>query len=89
MPTISRFYGIAIRMYWRDHGAGHFHVEYGEYQAIFAIETFEVLGGHLPRRVLSLVLEWAMLHRPELRENWGRVCRREPLMQIAPLDEEA
>jgi len=27
MPTISRFYGITIRMHWREHGIGHFHVE--------------------------------------------------------------
>ncbi len=89
MPTISRFYGIVIRMYWREHGASHFHVEYAEHQATFAIETFEVLGGRLPRRVLTLVLEWAMLHRPELRENWERILRREPPLPIAPLDEEA
>lgn len=88
MPTISRFYGITIRMHWREHGIGHFHVEYGDHRATLAVETLELLAGRLPRRVLALVVEWAMLHRPELRENWARAERREALLPIAPLDEE-
>jgi len=87
--VISRFYGIVIRMGSRERGAAHFHIEYANHQATFAIEAFEVLEGRLPRRVLPLVVEWAMLHRPELRENWQRVCRREPPLPITPLDEEA
>jgi len=89
MPTISRFFGITIRMHWREHGPSHFHVDYGEHRATVGIETFEVLAGRLPRRALSLVLEWAMIHRPELRENWARAERMEPLLPVAPLDEEA
>ena len=29
MPEICRFYGIVIRMYFRDHRPPHFHAEYG------------------------------------------------------------
>ncbi len=36
-----------------------------------------------------MVLEWAMMHRPELRENWLRAERHEAALPIAPLDEEA
>jgi len=88
MPTISRFYGIRIKMYYDEHPAPHFHADYGEHSAQVEIESLEVLAGRLPRRVLALVLEWAMMHRPELRENWRRVERHEPLLPIAPLDEE-
>ncbi|MBK6770743.1 MAG: DUF4160 domain-containing protein [Ignavibacteria bacterium] len=28
MPEISRFYGIIIRMYFKDHAPPHFHAEY-------------------------------------------------------------
>ena len=28
MPVISRFFGIAIYMYWRDHAPPHFHALY-------------------------------------------------------------
>ena len=50
MPTISRFFGIAIRMYFDDHGLPHFHAYYAEHRVKLAIETLEVLDGQLPRR---------------------------------------
>lgn len=43
MPTICTFYGIVIRMYWDDHAPPHFHVDYGEYRAQYAIATLELL----------------------------------------------
>jgi hypothetical protein len=69
MPTISQFFGIAIRMYYDDHGRSHFHVYYGKHSAKIDIETFDTLAGRLPRRVRGLVLEWADEHRDELRHN--------------------
>ena len=38
MPTISMFYGIAIRMYFApdEHNPPHFHAYYGEHQASFS-----------------------------------------------------
>lgn len=33
MPTISIFYGIAIRMYYQDHAPPHFHAVYAEQEA--------------------------------------------------------
>jgi hypothetical protein len=32
------------------------------------------------------VIEWATLHRAELRANWERACQHLPLDKIAPLD---
>lgn len=29
VPTISRFFGIVITMYFDDHGIPHFHAEHG------------------------------------------------------------
>ena len=60
MPTISSFFGIAIRMCFDDHGAPHFHAHYGEYDAKITIDTMEVVAGELPRRALAMVLEWAV-----------------------------
>ena len=88
MPTISRFFGILIQMYLDDHPPPHFHVIYGEFEAKIAVDTLELLRGRLPRRVQALVLEWAMMHRSELRENWHRAERHEALRPIPPLDEE-
>lgn len=85
MPTICIFFGISIRMYFDDHAPPHFHAYYAEDEVELSIETLEVLGGTLPRRALALVVEWALEHRPELRENWLRAQRHEPLARIAPL----
>lgn len=86
MPCICRFHGIAIYMYFRDHGRPHFHAEYAEHKARVEIDTKTLLSGRLPRRVLSLVLEWAADHADELLDNWERARSGLPLEQIAPLD---
>jgi hypothetical protein len=54
MPEISRFFGIVIRMYLRDHEPAHFHAAYGEHEPLIAIDTLAVLRGWLPRRALAL-----------------------------------
>jgi len=51
-----------------------------------AIETLDLIDGELPRRALSLVLEWAALHRGDLVANWERARNGVPLEPIAPLD---
>ncbi len=86
MPAISRFFGIIISMYYNDHLPTHFHAKYGESSAQVGIETLEIIEGELPRRALALVLEWAALHRDELRENWELARTGLPLNQIDPLD---
>ncbi len=69
MPTISMFFGIAIRMYYDDHAPPHFHAYYGSDVAVIAVDTLEVMEGWLPKRATALVLEWAQEHRVELRED--------------------
>lgn len=86
LPTISVFYGIVIRMFFREHEPSHFHAEYGELSVVISIETLEILAGSLPRRTLALVLEWAALHREELRADWGQCRRHEQPTRIAPLE---
>ena len=63
MPTISEFFGIIVRMYFNDHPPPHFHAYYGEAEAVYTIQTLEVLEGGLPRRAHNLVLEWASASR--------------------------
>ena len=86
MPEINRFFGIVIKMYFNDHTPPHFHAEYGEHIAELNIDTLDILHGYLPQRVLGLVLEWAVLHRAELRSNWAQARSRETLTPIAPLE---
>jgi uncharacterized protein DUF4160 len=35
VPVISIFFGIVIRMFYREHGVAHFHAEYQGQQATF------------------------------------------------------
>ena len=85
MPEISRFLGIVIRMYYRDHAPPHFHAEYGEYEVEVEIETGAVQG-QFPRRALNAVLEWYDLHRTELLDDWRLAEQQQPLKAIEPLE---
>ena len=85
MPVISRFFGISIVMYHRDHQPPHFHAKYGDSEATIEIETGSVEGS-LSRRVLQLVNEWRELHQPELLEDWQLARSNKPLKPIPPLD---
>lgn len=86
MPTISMFYGIIIQMFWDDHAPPHFHALYGEYEVLINIITLEIIKGSMPRRALSLVLEWASLHRAELLEDWKLCDQHQTPKKIPPLD---
>jgi Domain of unknown function (DUF4160) len=86
MPRVSTFFGIVIYMYYNDHLPPHFHAEYGEHEAIYEIDTLDVTRGDLPRRAHALVLEWATLHRNELRDDWERARKEKPLVEIEGLE---
>jgi hypothetical protein len=86
MPVLCRFFGIVILMYYDDHPPPHFHARYGGQKAIVSIETFSVLDGQLAPRVLGLVVEWASLHRQELRDAWALAENHAVLQPIPPLE---
>ena len=85
MPEISRFLGIVIRMYYRDHPPAHFHAVYGDHEIEVEIETGIVIG-RFPKRALRVVLEWYEEHLDELRANWQLARNEEPLQPIDPLE---
>lgn len=68
MPVIARFYGIVVKMYFSqsEHGVPHFHAIYAEYNAVFDIQTLEMVEGDLPVRAQSLVREWGAQYQQEL-----------------------
>jgi hypothetical protein len=86
MPIVSQFFGIIIKMFWREHASPHFHAIYGEYAVLIDIRTLEVLKGGLPKRAQALVLEWAAQHRVELMEDWNLCQLKQLPKNIAPLD---
>ena len=86
MPELCRFYGISIRLHFRDHNPPHFHALYGEHEAVIEINSISVVEGRLPSRARRLEEEWASLHQDEQMAAWVRVQRLEPPGRIAPLD---
>jgi hypothetical protein len=86
VPTIAWFYGIAIRMYVRDHPPPHFQAIYAEYEANVSIDTGEVIEGTLPKAATRLVKEWTLARQEQLRENWRRARAGEQPEKIAGLD---
>lgn len=85
MPKISEFFGIAIYVYYREHMPPHFHAIYGDEEALIAIGDLSVITGRLTPRALGLVIEWATLHRKELRAVWAQAVAHKPLNKIKPL----
>jgi hypothetical protein len=85
MPEISRFLGIVIGIFPRDHPPPHFHAVYGEYQIKVDIKT-GLVHGDFPKRALRLVLEWLDLHEGELLEDWNLVQQGRPAKKIPPLE---
>jgi len=86
MPEVSRFYGIIVRFYYRDHPPTHFHAIYNGHEALIEIETGAIHEGHLPRTAYDLVNRWREIHLQELRDDWNRARQQQPLLPIAPLE---
>jgi hypothetical protein len=85
MPEICRFYGIIIYIFYQEHNPPHFHAVYGEHEALITIQDLAVFSGYLPGRALGLVIEWASLHKEELKKDWDKAVNHEKLEKIEPL----
>ncbi len=84
MPTLARFYGIIIRMYFlnADHNPPHIHAIYNEDVAEIEIATGKVLDGNLPPKALSMVREWVSINKDALNRMW----ETQEFTKIAPLE---
>ncbi len=85
MPIISRFFGILIFMYWREHSPPHFHAKYQDDEVVVDIETGNVTGS-MSVRALRLIEEWRKLHMEELRREWELAENNKALFRIDPLE---
>jgi hypothetical protein len=72
MPTLARFYGIVIRIYFlgSEHNPPHVHATYSENEASFDISTGRIIDGTMSSRVAEMVKEWIALNRVELLDMW-------------------
>jgi hypothetical protein len=88
MPALSIFFGIAIYIYFFDnkkHRTPHFHAEYGDFEAIFSIESGLLIEGFLPQKQSKFVVKWLEIHREELVSNWELAVNGKSIFKIEPL----
>ncbi len=86
MPIVSLFFGIIIRLYHDDHNPPHFHVEYGEYDAVVEVSSGRILFGHLPRQARKLVEKWRQKRKSELQKAWNDAISGKMPARIKPLE---
>jgi len=90
MPTISMFYGILIRMFFRDiekHHIPHIHAEYQGEVAVYAISDGTLLAGTIPVKKQKLVVAWIEIHQEDLLVDWELAVNGEKLFTIRGLDQ--
>ena len=85
MPEISRFLGIVVAMYYRDHAPPHFHAIFRGCEITVEIESGRV-SGTFPRRPLAKVQQWRVMHVSELVNAWSLARASQPLPRIDPLE---
>jgi len=90
MPTISMFYGILIRMFFRDierHSLPHIHAEYQGQHAVYSIPDGSILAGQLPGNKNKLVVAWIEIHQDELLADWELAVNGRKPFPIKGLDQ--
>jgi len=89
MPTISMFYGILIRMFFRDiekHNIAHIHAEYQGEIAVFSIPDGELLAGKIPLKKQKLVIAWIEIHQEDLLADWNLAVNGKTPFKIKGLE---
>lgn len=86
VPVIAVFFGIVIRMFYREHEPEHFHAEYQGQHGKFDFSGRMIVGHITSKTALKLIREWARLHRAELQSNWAKMKAGKPLERIPPLE---
>jgi len=89
VPTISLFFGILIRMFYKDnkqHHIPHIHAEYQGSIAVFAIGDGIIIEGSLPNSKRKLVEAWIEIHRDDLIADWELAVNGESVFKIKGLE---
>ena len=88
MPIVSSFYGIIIRMYFKDdeqRHTPHFHAKYGNDSASFDLDG-NIIAGNFPPKQTKYVVAWADIHRDELIALWDVMQTDEEHFRIRGLE---
>ena len=74
-------------MYAKEHAPPHFHAFFGDYEAVFNIDSGELVGGEFPKKHERLVTAWAKIYKNELNNNWKSLTSGRGFRKIDPLSE--
>ncbi len=89
MPTISMFYGIIVKMFFRDnekHKLPHIHAEYQGHVGVYSIPDGELLAGSLPINKQKLVIAWIEIRKDELMADWNLAVNGQKIFTIKGLE---
>jgi Domain of unknown function (DUF4160) len=86
MPVIAIFFGIVIRMYYKEHEPRHFHAEHQSQQGKFDFDGNQTVGNITSKNALDLIRQWAEQNGPALDANWANLKAGKPLNRIPPLE---
>ena len=79
MPEITRFYGIVIKIFFRnEHNPPHIHFEYGDYTCSISVLD-RIVDGKAPAKVIAKVNEWIDLHETEILSLWEKAQKGEKI----------
>jgi hypothetical protein len=90
MPTISMFYGILIRMFFRDverHHVPHIHADYQGQVGVYSIPDGTQLAGELPPSKHKLVVAWIEIHQEDFLADWNLAVSGMKPFSIKGLDQ--
>ncbi len=90
MPTISMFYGILIRMFFKDidkHHLPHIHADYQGETAVYSIPDGKLLAGAIPAKKEKLVVAWIEIHQDDLLADWELAVNGKTPFKIKGLDQ--
>ncbi len=89
MPVISMFFGIIIRMFYKDneqHHTPHIHAEYQGEHAVFSISGGEIIAGSMPSNKAKLVTAWIEIRREDLLADWALAVEGSRVFKIKGLE---
>ncbi len=89
MPVISMFFGIIVRIFFKDnrqHNTPHIHAEFQGQVAIFAIPEGTIIEGSMPPGKYRLVSAWIEIHKDELMADWQLAVQGESVFKIKGLE---
>lgn len=73
MATLAMIYGIIIKMNpekYAKHHRAHIHAWYSGQEAVFDVESMEMIEGSLPHRQELIVKGFIAAHVDDLLANW-------------------